>query len=218
MNNVEILSSFITKDDLLRVISSLKNQIELEIEASEIKDKALYRQQVFVKLNLIFRRQIVLSEDEAKDFYESNPFFFEERVNLFYELIDMVNNEIKVAYIPDKLTLCAFFRITAETWDNFVSSYSTIKESIRRTFVSLEEFIISMTTTGVEIGQLKPIAFEKMKLKGKFGGSNLEYHQNPKINSATVITMQEAANKESSFIASKYDAFQKLENKVDKTE
>ena len=216
MNNAEILSTFTTKDDLLRVIASLKNQIELEIEASEIKDKSLYRQQVFVKLNLIFRRQIVLSEEEAKEFYENNPFFFEERVNLFYELIDMVNNEIKVAYIPDKLTLCAFFRITAETWDSFVSPYADLKDSIKRVFISLEEFIISMTTTGVEIGQLKPIAFEKMKLKGKFGGNNIEYHQNPKINSATVITMQEAANKESSFIASKYDSFQKLENKVDK--
>lgn len=206
----EIMATFVSEDDLINVIARLKAQIEQEVEMSLRQDKALYRQQVFMKLNLIFRRQIVLSEEEAMNFYTRNTRFLKERLNLFYDMLDKVNNEIKVAYIPDKLTACAFFRVSAETWGRLIKDYS-VKEEVRNTFQSLEEFIISMTSTGVEIGQLKESAIRRMTLKGKFGGNELEYHDSFKDRRPEAITVAEQ-NQEVGYIATKYD-FEKLENK-----
>lgn len=209
MTDDQVLQTFISREDVIRVIANLKSQIELEAETSKRKDKSLYRQQVFVKMNLIFRRQIVLTEKEACDFYNSHYSFLKDRVDLFYEIIDKINNDINVAYIPDKLTLCSFFRVSAEIWENFINNYS-VDEKVRSLFLSLEEFIISMTTTGIEIGQLSPSAFNKMRLKGKFGGNNLEYHEQPRSTAQTIINMQEST--ETKYLANKYN-FKQLEDK-----
>lgn len=210
MTNDEIMSTFVREDDIYNVIGKLKSHIQTEIDTSPRQDKALYRQQVFIKLNTIFRRQIQLTEQEAIQFYESNQYFLNERINLFYDILDRVNTDINVAYIPDKLTLCAFFRISAETWDDFIVHFA-IKENIRKLFLSLEEFVISMTTTGVEIGQLKDSALNRMRLKGKFGGNNIEYHEVARPTNNGFITVQDQAQ-EANSIVNKYD-FEKLENK-----
>lgn len=211
MNEAEIKSTFISRENVIDALAKLKSQIELEVETSARQDKALYRQQVFIKLNVIFRRQIVMLEEEATNFYNNNEYFLNDRINLLYEIIDYVNNEIKIAYIPDKLTLCSYFRVTAETWESLVNNYSLLKDNIRTKFSSLEEFVISLTTTGVEIGQLKQSAFDKLKLKGKFGGSNIEYFSSQKFSPENVITISE--NQTPDYLVNKYKKFQELENK-----
>lgn len=193
MTNELILKSFCKEKDIWDILYKFESDLKLNIDkvkdttddTSDYKnvDKTLfalmssYRQKIFVKLNFVFRMQIVLDEAESEMFYNDpeNFEFIYKRFELFYKIIDYINNTLEVAYIPDKLTACAYFRITAETWTTFLNYGNLSDGRVKSMFSSLEEFLISSTMTGVENGQLNKIAWRKLELKGKYGGNDVEY-------------------------------------------
>ena len=189
LSNQRIYESFSDTNDLWSVIYKFDEDIKqntnnILVGSEDIKQtgklitalKNSYKQKIFVKLNFIFRRQMLLTEQEATNFYNDEEYleFIQDRITALYDVIDYINNDMGVLYIPDKMTICAYFRISADLWTSFIG-YGNLNETVRNMFIALEEFIISATTTGVENGFLNSIAWKKLELKGKYGGNDVSY-------------------------------------------
>ena len=189
LSNQRIHDSFCEINDLWSVIYKFEEDIKqhsdnILVGSEDVKQtgklisalKNSYKQKIFVKLNFIFRRQMILTEQEATNFYNDEDYleFIQDRITALFDVIDYINNDMGVLYIPDKMTICAYFRISADLWSSFIG-YGNLNETVRNMFIALEEFIISATTTGVENGFLNSIAWKKLELKGKYGGNDVSY-------------------------------------------
>ena len=180
--NMQIKNTFCKRESLFEVLDKFKIQKELDVGAcmsSGIPVYKNYKQSLFVKLNTIFRRQYILSETEAFNFYRAEEDFTLEQAQLFMDIIDYASNDVGIEYVPDRLTVASFFRVSAEVWDKLVNSSSyELPERVAYTFKSLDEYIISSATTGVENGVLKTAALKRLEMKTKFGGHAIEYANN----------------------------------------
>lgn len=177
-SNKRIKQTFCKKENIYQVLDSFKVQMEEEIFNNVTSNKPIlknFQQSLFVKLNTIFRLQYVLSETEAFNFYSREDTFTIKQVNLFYEIVDYINNEIGVVYIPDRLTLAAFFRVNIDTWEMLVNDMSELENRVRDTLKGLDEYIISLATNGVESNTIKQTALKRLEMKSKFGGHGVEY-------------------------------------------
>lgn len=218
LSNERIYESFCNADDVWAVLYRFEEAIKTNLfnveDVSDDKKKTAqyisalsnsYKQKIFVKLNYIFRRQLVLSEEEASNFYNDEDYeeFVFSRFTMLYDIIEYINNDMGILYIPDKLTICAYFRISADLWTTFIN-YGNLKEDIKKLFVSVEEFIISSTTTGIENGLLNASAWRKLELKGKYGGNEVGY-------STTRVPQQQA----DPVIEKQKELEHKLKNKYD---
>lgn len=175
-NNERIKSSFCKREDIMLVLNKFKMQkeIDLQMVASGIPVQKSLKQSLFVKLNTVFRRQYLLDEVEAIAFYNSELEFTLNQIQLFYDIIDYANDELGIVYVPDKLTLCAFFRVNAETWEALITS-EAVNYSLSMNFKALDEYIISSATTGVETKVLSQAALKRLEMKTRYGGHGIEY-------------------------------------------
>lgn len=184
-SNKRIKQTFCKKENIYQVLDSIKEkrqaEIDRSIEQSMSTGKATlmftknYQQAIFVKLNTIFRLQYVLNETEAFNFYSREENFALKQINLFYEIIDYINSDIGIVYIPDRITLAAFFRVNIETWDKLVNDMGDLPDRIRDTLKGLDEYIISLATNGVESDSIKNSALKRLEMKTKYGGHGVEY-------------------------------------------
>ena len=205
MTNEEIKKYFCKPDDLWKVLykfeADIKQNEDKLLDSADEDDykntasilqalKGSYKQKIFVKLNYIFRLQLPLSDSEAEMFYndQENFTFIYDRYKLYYNIIEYINNEMDILYIPDKMTTCAFFRISPDMWTTFLN-YGNLNDSrVKGIFESIESFLISSITTGVENGQLNKQAWRKLELKGKYGGNDVEYSVNNQQGNQSVLT------------------------------
>lgn len=216
---MQIRSTFIDENDLLKIIYKYKAKIDIEIETCENqieKNKIAksYQQKLFTSLNVAFRRQIILSTEEAIKFYSSNDDVLEERINVFFDLIQKIQDDLNMEFIPDRLFVCSFFRISAETYQTLLlDPRADISQNLKNQIHNLEEFIISMTTNGLEQGVVNGFAWRKMQLKAEYGGNEIKavesYQQR---NAQLVITTREDVQKR---MGTNYNFPELMDNKKD---
>lgn len=195
LSALEIKTSFIRKDDILNVLYKYKTQLDMDLaicENQKEKNKMAkaYRQKIFTKLNTIFRRQVVLDGEEAIKFYSENDDVLNDRVDIFFTIIEYINDDLSIEFIPDRLMACGFFRIDAETYAVILNDpRADISQNLKTQIRNIEEFIISMTTNGLEQGSITSFAWKKMQLKSEFGGNEIKTVDSNIIKpSAVVIT------------------------------
>lgn len=180
LSNFDILRGFVSKEDIDKILSQFNEHVE--IERLGCKPQALNRvnkelkTQIALKLKIIFQRQIALSFQEAFQFYNSNPLILQERLDILYDIIEKVNTEINVTYIPDKLTVASFFRVNAETFDKLMND-AQVDPSVQSAFINVNEFILSTAQIGLETGALNSYTWNRLQLKNKYGGHEIEIHK-----------------------------------------
>ena len=194
LSTLEIKNSFLRQGDIENVVFRIKSKMQMEISTCETnaeKKKVFkeYRQKIYSKLTTIFRRQVMLSVEEAIKFYSNNDDVLQERIEIYYNILDTINDDLDVVFIPDRLYTCAFFRISADTYSAILNDpRADISTSLKRNFENIEEYIISLTTNGIENGVLNGYAWKKMQLKSKFGGNEIKsVETNPFHNGQLVI-------------------------------
>ena len=180
MSSFDIKRTFISKLDLENLLFKYKTKIDLEMTECENQRQRnavaiQFKQKIFTALNLTFRRQLILSTDEAIKFYTENDDVLQERIELFFYLIEYLNDTLNIAYIPDRLMICSFLRINADTYQIILNdARGDIGLNLKNQIRNLEEMIISMTFNGLEQGILTSYAWKKMQLKGEFGGNEVK--------------------------------------------
>ena len=200
---MQIKDTFVKKDDIDMALYSIKSKITMEIEevdSQNAKSNIMksWKNKIVIKLNTIFRRQLILDGTEAIKFYSTENEALNERVNLLFHIIEYINEELNIDYIPDRLTICAFFRINAEVYDKLVNDISAeISTECQATFRNIEEFIISLTTNAIENRVVNGYAWKRMQLQSKYGGNEIKSVEssNPNLKSAVVITTSSEVSK-----------------------
>lgn len=222
LTDFQIRDTFVNKDSLHNTLFTYKAKIENETTlCKNIFEKkkvvASYKQKIFVKLHTIFRRQIILDREEAIAFYGRNLDILNDRIELLYDTLNFINEELDVDFVPDRLLLCAYFRIDAETYDVLLNDVrADITESVRLAFKSIEELMLSLTTNAIENGLVNQSAWKRLSLKSKFGGSEVQT-VNDKIGKGgetILITSSEEIEKR---LGTSYN-FKELENLEDNKE
>lgn len=219
LSSMQIKMTFVNKEDIYKILYKYKSQMQFDIEncenqTSKNKTAKSYRQKLFTALSIAFRRQIILSTEEAIKFYSNDDDILEERINLFFEIIGFIQDEMNMDFIPDRLFACSFFRISAETYQTIlVDPRSDISQNLKNQIHNLEEFIISMTTNGLEQGVVNGFAWRKMQLKGEFGGNEIKSVETfSSKNAQLVITTREDVQKR---MGTNYNFPELLDNKKD---
>lgn len=202
LSSMQIKMTFVTKEDIYKILYKYKAQMQFDIEECEnqtSKNKVAksYRQKLFTALSIAFRRQIILSTEEAIKFYSNDDYELKQRMDLFFEIIEFIQDEMNMDFIPDRLFVCAFFRISAETYQTIlVDPRADISQNLKNQIHNLEEFIISMTTNGLEQGVVNGFAWRKMQLKAEYGGNEIKAVESyPQRNAQLVITTREDVQK-----------------------
>jgi len=203
LTDLEIITSFATKETINSTLYSIKTKIDFDKSSCEeltpVKRKKiceLYKQKIYTRLTTILRRQIFLDTEEAIKFYCNNINILNERMNILLEIIDFINDDLDVTFIPDRLFVCAFFRINAETYDILLNDIRVdITDQVRKIFTNLEELILSMTTNALENGNLGQSAWKRLSLKAKFGGSEIRTVENNSIPGKVILATTEDVTK-----------------------
>ena len=149
-----------------------------------------------------------------KRLHLNNDDVLNERIDLFFYIIEYINDTLNISYIPDRLMVCAFLRINAESYHALLNDpRADIGLNLRNQIKNLEELIISMTMNGLEQGEINGYAWKKMQLKGEFGGNEIKQVETFNNNSRTVlITSGEDVKKR---MESSYNFPELLEEKKD---
>lgn len=203
LTDLEIMTSFATKETINGVLYALKTRIDFDknnVEELTINTKKKisdsYKQKVFVKINTVLRRQIFLETDEAIKFYSNNTIVLNERMDILFNMIDFINDDLDITFVPDRLFLCAFFRINAETYDIILNDARVdITDELRRNFRNLEEMILSMTTNAMENGNLGQSAWKRLALKSKFGGNEIQSAESSSVSNKVILATAEDVTK-----------------------
>ena len=180
LSNLQIKMTFVKKEDVENILYKYKAQMENDMDIAENQSQKnklakAYRQKIFTKINMIFRRQIVLDTEEAIKFYSEDEDTLDERIDLFFKIIEIINDDLNIDFIPDRLIICAFLRISADTYNVILQEpRADISPNLKNQIRNLEEFVISMTTNGLEQGVLNGCAWKKMQLKAEYGGNEIK--------------------------------------------
>lgn len=198
LTDLQIRDTFVTKENLHNVLYTYKAQIQNDlIDCKNVFEKkkvtASYKQKIFVKLNTVFRRQLILETEEAISFYNRNIEILYERVDTLLDMLDFINEELGVDFLMDRLLLCAYFRIDAVTFDIILNdARADITEQLRSCFKNVEELTLSLTTNAIENGLINQSAWKRLSLKAKFGGNEVESVQDGYIKNPNTVLITSA--------------------------
>ena len=176
LNNFDIERGFIKEEEIDKLLYDFQCRMNV-VDDGDYDEKVrmkLYRgvnQVCATRLRIAFQRQIQLDWKEAYEFYNSHIETLLDRLKLFYDILDKLN-DMGITYIPDKLTLCSFLRVGADTFDMLMTD-AQVEIEVQKVFRELNEFILSLTQIGLETGALNSYAWQRLQLKTKFGGHEI---------------------------------------------
>ncbi len=214
LNSYDIERGFIDRADIMRLLDNFENTIEIE-KASvfptllKTLDKKL-KMNLGLKLKIAFQRQIQLTFDEAYQFYNANIEILNDRVEILYDILERIN-DMNISYVMDKLTVASYFRVDAETFDKLLVD-ALVDEPVQIIFRSINELILSIAQIGLESGVLNSYTWNRLQMKAKFGGQEIELHKTEK-QQPTVIVATDIQRK----LANDYD-FTKLIEQANNSE
>lgn len=119
------------------------NDLNEEIAFNRSLDKPIktdykpFNERAYSKLNYLFRKQKLLSEDVAKDIYENNYDMLFERYEMFLELINWLNDN-SLAIIAEKTLFSAYLGISVDTYNDLLKNASNIE--VRNLFKNIDEY------------------------------------------------------------------------------
>lgn len=176
LNNYDIERGFLKKEDIDKLLYDFKTRVSI-MEDMQLDSKARIKmikginQTVATRLRIAFQRQIQLDEKESLVYYNAHIEQLRERIDIFYYILEYLN-DIDITYIPDKLTTCSFFRVSADTFD-FLLKDAQVDVDVQKEFNAINEFILSLTQIGLETGALNNYAWNRLQLKNKYGGHEI---------------------------------------------
>lgn len=183
LDNFDIARGFIKKEDIDLVLTKYSEHAEVErLSCAPANRKQLekdLRVQLALKLKIIFQRQIILTFQEAYQYYNANYKELMQRADNLYEMIDSINSTLNITFIPDKLLICSYFRVNAETFDKLLCD-AQVDPQVQTIFQNVNEFILSMAQIGLENGVLGSYTWNRLRLKSQFGGHEIEMHKEDK--------------------------------------
>lgn len=183
LDNFDIARGFIKKEDIDLVLTKYSEHAEVErLSCAPANRKQLekdLRVQLALKLKIIFQRQIILTFQEAYQYYNANYEELMQRADNLYEMIDSINSTLNITFIPDKLLICSYFRVNAETFDKLLCD-AQVDTQVQTIFQNVNEFILSMAQIGLENGVLGSYTWNRLRLKSQFGGHEIEMHKEDK--------------------------------------
>ena len=139
LNNLKNDDLYYYKSEFLNIIYDLKEEIAFNkgLEKPLKTDIKPYNERAYSKLNYLFRKQKLLSEDEAKGLYDSNYELLFEKYVMFLELIEWLNDN-GLSIIAEKTLFSAYLNISVDTYNNMLKYASDIE--VRNLFISIDEY------------------------------------------------------------------------------
>jgi len=191
LSNFDIGRGFLKREDILKLLDDCKNRADIT-SSMDLEGKILAKllkgvqQTIAIRLRVAFQRQIQLDFAEACSYYNSNIEELNVKIDLFYYIIDYLN-DIGITYIPDKLTTGAYFRVSVETFELLMTD-AQVDPAVQKLFRTLDEFILSLTQTGLETGALNSYAWQRLHLKSKYGGHEISTPESSQPKQTVIIT------------------------------
>ena len=210
LTNYDISRGFVKEEDIQTILNKYSEHAEVErvscIPQNRKNVEKDLRVQLALKLKLAFSRQIVLSFVEAYQYYNAYPNELQELINRLYDIIDITNTGMNITYIPDKLTICSYFRVSAETFDKLLED-AQVDPQVQTMFQTVNEFILSTAQIGLENGVLGQYTWNRLRLKTQYGGHAIEVHNEEKTPNV-IIASTDIKRK----LASDYDFTKMIES------
>lgn len=127
------------KKYFIDIIDSLNKEITFnKSQEKPIKtDFKPFNEKVYSKLNYLFRKQKLLSIDEAKETYDLNYELLFEKYEIFLELINWLNDN-NFSIIAEKTLFSAYLGISVETYNELLKNASNIQ--VRNLFRNIDEY------------------------------------------------------------------------------
>ena len=208
LNNFDIGRGFVKQEDIKQVLDIFKVKAELKRDLASKSELARLekelRNQLYFKLKIIFQRQIILEFKEAIQYYNANTDALYEKINYLYDIIDYINDDMNIVFIPDKLLVASYLRVNAQVFDMLMND-AQVEPNVQEAFKNLNEFIMAITQAGLENGVLNGYSWSRLQLKARFGGNEIEMHNMRSETTPLIITSNDIQRK----LASDYD-FTKL--------
>ena len=193
LSNFDIQRGFLKKEDIDKLLIDFQNRASIT-DDMDLDGKVMAKlfkgvqQTTAIKLRIAFQRQIQLDFNEAVQYYNAHLEELKERIDLFYYILDRIN-DLGITYIPDKLTVGAFFRVSVETFESLMTD-AQVELEVQKQFRILDEFILSLTQTGLETGALNSYAWQRLQLKAKYGGHEIAKPETSDKKQTLVITSE----------------------------
>ena len=191
LSNFDIERGFIDEEDINKLLYDFQCRMDV-VDSGDYNEKVRMKlfkgvnQVCATRLRIAFQRQIQLDFKEAVQYYNAHKDKLNERIDLFYKMLDKLN-DMGITYIPDKLTLGAYLRVGAETFD-YMMNDAQVEIDVQKTFRELNEFILSLTQIGLETGALNSYAFSRLQLKSKFGGHEIAKPESEKKEQTIIVS------------------------------
>ena len=131
------------KSQFLNIINDLKD--ELSFNKTLVKPIKIninsYNEKAYSKLNYIFRKNKLLSDEEARNVYDNNYETLYEKYVMFLDLINWLNDN-GLSIIPEKTLFSAYLGISVDTYNFLLKNASDSR--VRNLFLNIDEYF---TTT-----------------------------------------------------------------------
>lgn len=184
---------YLYKCEIIDIVNEMNSEInwwKAQERPKEIERK-LYVEKCTSKLNSMFRKQPLLSDDEITSKIGNYDYLY-EKYNIFIELLEWINEQ-GIAVIPDRILFSAFLGINIDDYQRFLNYTDRNIQSI---FRSIEEYIITSKMNAGEIGSRNNNAI-KTNLSYEKVGNNLTPKDNPQNNTTNnvLITNNDILNR-----------------------
>lgn len=126
------------KSAFIKIINELNEEIEFNKNLPKpIKtDYKPYQERAYSKLNYLFRKNELLSDNEAQIVYMDYQ-LINEKYNIFLELINWLNDN-GLAVIPEKTLFSAYLGISVECYNDLL--INARNEQVRILFKNIDEY------------------------------------------------------------------------------
>lgn len=139
LNKVKKDDLYNYKKEFIKIINDLDDEIIFnKSQEKPIKtDVKPFNERAYSKLNYLFRKNKLLSDDEAKLLYDNESDTLYTKYEIFLELINWLNDN-GLAIIPEKTLFSAYLGISVETY-NYLLNYSS-NINVRNVFKNIDEY------------------------------------------------------------------------------
>lgn len=174
---------------------SIINELEEEKEFNRRQTKPIrtsvkpYNEKVYSKLNYLFRKKAMLTEEEIEEQYERDLENLNQKYNMFIDLIDWLNSN-GFSIIPEKTLFCAFLGISVEKYNDMLKK--SADSNVRNLFKNIDDYFTTSQFGGLIADSRQSL--ERIQKTEKYGQEmrqtqpdNLTLVQNNSISYADIM-------------------------------
>lgn len=163
------------KKELMPVCANIQEQMINDTGKNKKKENQYINQLIYKIAFLCNNADLRLNYVEAVEVYSSR-----ENTKVIYDkilgILAMINSEYGIDFDLNKKTLCMLMGISVNTYQEFLYNLTLESNSI---FVDIEEFLITVKTTGAENGVKNVRAVENtLSMDSRYGGHGISFDKN----------------------------------------